>query len=89
MTMNLIPSPLVISTSSSGHGIFSLRVTVLVAVNGDKQPTGGESERAARLRRELPADWDNVSVAARAGLTVEFRRPRVTTTIRAEPGHAR
>ena len=25
-----------------------------------------------QLRRELPADWDNVSVAAWAGLTVAF-----------------
>ena len=63
---------------------------MLVAVNRDKQPTGAdESERAARLRRDFPADWDNVSVAAWAGLTVEFCRPRVTTTISAEPDHAR
>jgi pantetheine-phosphate adenylyltransferase len=50
------------------------RVTVLVAVNGDKQPASTQSERAVRLRRELPADWDNVSVAAWAGLTVQFCR---------------
>jgi pantetheine-phosphate adenylyltransferase len=50
------------------------RVTVLVAVNADKQPTGTPSQRAAQLRRELPADWDNVSVAAWAGLTVGFCR---------------
>jgi pantetheine-phosphate adenylyltransferase len=50
------------------------RVTVLVAVNADKQPTGSQSERAIRLRRELPADWDNVSVAAWAGLTAAFCR---------------
>jgi pantetheine-phosphate adenylyltransferase len=31
-------------------------------------------ERVIRLRRELPAAWDNVSVAAWAGLTVEFCR---------------
>jgi pantetheine-phosphate adenylyltransferase len=48
------------------------RVTVLVAVNGGKQPSGAVSERAVRLRRQLPADWDNVSVAARAGLTAAF-----------------
>jgi pantetheine-phosphate adenylyltransferase len=53
--------------------LFS-RVTVLVAVNADKRPAGTQSERAIRLRRELPADWDNVSVAAWAGLTVEFCR---------------
>jgi len=50
------------------------RVTVVVAVNGDKQPAGTEPERAARLRGELPADWENVSVAAWAGLTVAFCR---------------
>ena len=50
------------------------RVTVLVAVNGDKQPSGTPSDRAARLRRELPAGWENVSVAAWAGLTVAFCR---------------
>ena len=36
------------------------RVTVLVAVNADKQPASTPSERAIQLRRELPADWDNV-----------------------------
>jgi pantetheine-phosphate adenylyltransferase len=50
------------------------RVTVLVAVNGDKQPSSSVSERAIRLRRELPAEWDNVSVAAWAGLTAAFCR---------------
>jgi pantetheine-phosphate adenylyltransferase len=50
------------------------RITVLVAVNGDKQPATTQSERAIRLRRELPANWDNVSVTAWAGLTVEFCR---------------
>jgi pantetheine-phosphate adenylyltransferase len=51
-----------------------VRITVLVAVNADKQPASTPSERAIRLRRELPATWDNVSVAASAGLTVEFCR---------------
>ena len=50
------------------------RVTVLVAVNGDKQPATTQSERAILLRRELPANWDNVSVTAWAGLTVAFCR---------------
>jgi pantetheine-phosphate adenylyltransferase len=50
------------------------QVTVLVAVNSDKQPGSTESERATRLRRELPAEWDNVSVAPWGGLTVEFCR---------------
>ena len=47
---------------------------MLVAVNGDKQPASSQSERAAQLRRELPADWGNVSVTAWAGLTVAFCR---------------
>jgi pantetheine-phosphate adenylyltransferase len=50
------------------------RITVLVAVNTDKQPASTPSGRAIRLRRELPADWDNVSVAAWAGLTAAFCR---------------
>ncbi len=50
------------------------RVTVLVAVNSGKQPGGTPPQRAARLRRELPAGWDNVSVAAWAGLTAAFCR---------------
>jgi pantetheine-phosphate adenylyltransferase len=50
------------------------QVTALVAVNADKQPSTTQSERAIRLWRELPADWDNVSVAAWAGLTVAFCR---------------
>ena len=50
------------------------RITVLVAVNGDKQPATTPSERAIQVRRELPANWDNVSVTAWAGLTVAFCR---------------
>ena len=48
------------------------RITVLVALNSDKRPAGTLSERAIRVRRELPASWDNVSVAEWSGLTVEF-----------------
>jgi len=51
-----------------------VRITVLVAVNADKQPASTQSERVIQLRRELPADWDNVSVTAWAGLTVAFCR---------------
>jgi pantetheine-phosphate adenylyltransferase len=47
-------------------------ITVLVAVNADKQPGSTRSERAVELRRKLPANWDNVSVTAWAGLTVAF-----------------
>ena len=50
------------------------RITVLVAVNPDKQPASTQPERAIQLRRELPASWDNVSVAAWAGLTAAFCR---------------
>ena len=50
------------------------RITVLVAVNADKQPASTQSERVIQLRRELSADWDNVSVTAWAGLTVSFCR---------------
>ena len=50
------------------------RITVLVAVNSEKQPYGIPLERAIRLRQELPAHWDDVSVAAWAGLTAAFCR---------------
>lgn len=50
------------------------RVTVLVAVNSGKRPAGTPPERAVRVRRQLPAHWDNVSVAAWSGLTVAFCR---------------
>jgi pantetheine-phosphate adenylyltransferase len=40
------------------------RITVLVAANTDKQPASTPPGRAIQLRRELPADRDNVSVAA-------------------------
>ena len=57
------------------------RVTVLVAVNADKQPGSTPSERAIQLRRELPANWDNVSVAAWAGLTAAFCRQHGASVI--------
>ena len=50
------------------------RVTVLVAVNAEKQPASTPSERATRLCGELPANWDNVSVTTWPGLTVAFCR---------------
>jgi pantetheine-phosphate adenylyltransferase len=57
------------------------RVSVLVAVNADKRPTRTPSERAIQLRRELPANWDNVSVAAWAGLTAAFCRQHGASVI--------
>ena len=57
-------------------------VTVLVAVNADKQPAGTPSERAIRLRRELAVNWDNVSVTAWAGLTVAYCRQHDGVIIR-------
>ena len=50
------------------------QVTVLVAAHPGKQPAGTSLERATQVRRELPASWDNVAVAAWAGLTVAFCR---------------
>jgi pantetheine-phosphate adenylyltransferase len=50
------------------------RVTVLVAVNGAKQPPGSSSERASQVLRELPGDWDNVAVVAWDGLTAAYCR---------------
>ncbi|GAA0569439.1 pantetheine-phosphate adenylyltransferase [Paractinoplanes ferrugineus] len=48
------------------------RVTVLVAVNGDKQPAATLEQRLEALRCLLPTDWSNVAVAAWAGLTAGF-----------------
>jgi pantetheine-phosphate adenylyltransferase len=50
------------------------QITVLVAVNSDKQPATTPTERAIQLRRELLPGWDNVSVTAWSGLTVAFCR---------------
>jgi pantetheine-phosphate adenylyltransferase len=58
-----------------------VRVTVLVAVNSSKQPSGAPSDRAVQLRRELPAGWDNVLVAAWDGLTVAFCRQHGASVI--------
>jgi pantetheine-phosphate adenylyltransferase len=58
------------------------RVTVLVAVNADKRPARTPSERAIQLRRELPANWDNVSVVAWTGLTAAFCRQHGGVIIR-------
>ena len=54
---------------------------MLVAVNGDKQPASTQSGRAIQLRRNLPANWDNVSVTAWAGLTVAFCRQHGASVI--------
>ncbi len=57
------------------------RITVLVAVNADKQPASTPAERAIQVRRELPAHWENVSVTAWAGLTVAFCRQHGASVI--------
>ena len=57
------------------------RVIVLMAVNADKQPARTPPERAIQLRRELPANWDNVSVASWAGLTAAFCRQHDASVI--------
>jgi pantetheine-phosphate adenylyltransferase len=45
---------------------------VLVAVNGDKQPTREHETRAEAVRAALPGGWDNVTVCAWRGLTADF-----------------
>lgn len=49
-------------------------VTVLVAVNDGKRPSRTTATRATEIQRLLPADWENVSVAAWHGLTVDYSR---------------
>ncbi|MEV4131971.1 pantetheine-phosphate adenylyltransferase [Dactylosporangium sp. NPDC049742] len=47
-------------------------VTVLVAVNGEKQPSKADADRALDIRATFPADWGNVTVAVWNGLTVAY-----------------
>jgi pantetheine-phosphate adenylyltransferase len=49
-------------------------VTVLVAVNDGKRPSQTNAARATEIQRLLPVDWENVSVAAWHGLTVNYCR---------------
>jgi pantetheine-phosphate adenylyltransferase len=49
-------------------------VTVLVAVNDEKQPAASGPARAAAVRAALPAGWGNVTVVAWAGLTAAYCR---------------
>jgi pantetheine-phosphate adenylyltransferase len=43
-----------------------------VAVNDSKRPIQTTSTRATEIRAAFPADWDNVTVAAWHGLTVDY-----------------
>jgi pantetheine-phosphate adenylyltransferase len=56
-------------------------LVVLVAVNGDKQPTRDGERRAAAVRAALPHDWHNVTVAAWRGLTADFCHRHGATVI--------
>lgn len=47
-------------------------LTVLVAVNADKQPTRTGTDRAQAIRAALPPDWRNVTVTAWTGLTAAY-----------------
>jgi pantetheine-phosphate adenylyltransferase len=49
-------------------------VTVLVAVNDGKRPAQTTAARAAAIRGLLPVGWENVTVAAWDGLTVDYCR---------------
>jgi pantetheine-phosphate adenylyltransferase len=56
-------------------------LTVLVAVNDDKQPTRPATARATDVRTALPANWANVTVAAWTGLTADYCHPDRSTVI--------
>jgi pantetheine-phosphate adenylyltransferase len=56
-------------------------VVVLVAVNGAKRPAGEIAGRAERIRAALPPSWDNVVVAAWAGLTADYCRAHDATVL--------
>jgi len=58
-------------------------LTVLVAVNDDKQPAAPATARAHAVRTALPATWTNVTVAAWTGLTADYcHRDHSTVIIR-------
>jgi pantetheine-phosphate adenylyltransferase len=48
------------------------QVTILVAVNDNKRPIQTTSARARQIRAAFPAGWENVTVAAWHGLTVDY-----------------
>ncbi|MFI5931869.1 pantetheine-phosphate adenylyltransferase [Actinoplanes sp. NPDC051494] len=48
------------------------QLTIVVAVNDSKRPTRTTTARANRVRAALPAEWENVTVAAWHGLTVDY-----------------
>jgi pantetheine-phosphate adenylyltransferase len=50
------------------------RLTILVAVNPEKEPAASGESRALSVREKLPLNWGNVDVIAWAGLTVAFCR---------------
>lgn len=50
------------------------RVTVLVSVNPDKQPSEPVNDRASIVAATLPAHWRNVAVVAWTGLTADYCR---------------
>jgi pantetheine-phosphate adenylyltransferase len=59
------------------------QVTVLVAVNDGKRPIQTNAARAREIRALLPAGWENVTVAAWHGLTVDYcQRNRCGVIIR-------
>ena len=65
------------------------RLTILVAVNPDKDPTADGEARAAAVRAQLPPSWTDVAVVAWAGLTADYcRRNRVDFVIRGVRGPA-
>ena len=57
------------------------QVTVLVAVNADKQPAATQAQRMTALRAMLPASWSNVAVTAWTGLTAVFCREHQSSVI--------
>lgn len=51
---------------------FADHLTILVAVNPEKNPAAEIEERAAAVRAALPSGWTNVDVVAWAGLTALY-----------------
>jgi len=58
-----------LDVAARARGLFT-HLTILVAVNAGKSPSGTVHSRAAEIRAVLP--WDDVEVAAWPGLTTDF-----------------
>jgi pantetheine-phosphate adenylyltransferase len=60
-----------LDVAARARALFT-HLTILVAVNAGKSPSGTVHSRAAELRAALPPHWTDVEVAAWPGLTTDY-----------------